>query len=90
MDRLQQLQVWLSSGKKSVTVPFAHTLAELIPPISTRLRRDFRTILSLIQTHALLHQVNRVRDKEGRIIACIDDYSAIHSLISDSLRKKQK
>jgi hypothetical protein len=39
--------------------PSQQGLADLVPPISVRLRRDFKTILILIRAHALLHQASR-------------------------------
>lgn len=78
-----ELQEWLASGKAEVVVPFARDLAELVPPVAVRLRRDFPMFLALIRTHALLHQLNRERDSEGRIIATIDDYAAVRELAGD-------
>ena len=52
-------------------------LAEEIPPIATRLRRDFRTLTSFIATHAALHRATREIDQHGRIVATIDDYAAV-------------
>jgi hypothetical protein len=78
------LQVWLESAEHRVWIPYAKKLAELIPPVAERLRRDFGAALNLIRTHALLHQASRERDAEGRIIATIDeDYAAIRKLVAD-------
>ena len=35
---------------------FRRRLASLVPPVATRLRRDFSIVLTLIEAHALLHQ----------------------------------
>jgi hypothetical protein len=70
------VQTWLAHGPCDVIIPFASKLAEPIPAMAVRLRRDFQTLLSLIKAHALLHQVNR-----GMIIATIDDYRAIRELM---------
>lgn len=64
-------------------IPFAADLAELIPPVAVRLRRDFRSILRLIETHAILHQATRERDDQGRIVATEDDYDVVRALVSD-------
>jgi len=59
-------------------------LAELIPPVAVRLRRDFGALLNLIRAHALLHQASRDRDAEGRIVATIeDDYTVVRELVAD-------
>src|SRR5262249_19036514 len=55
----------LASGPKHVEIPFARELAGLIPPVAVRLRRDFPTVLALIEAHALLHQQSRERNAEG-------------------------
>jgi hypothetical protein len=64
------LQRWLAAhGERRVTIPYAATLARLIPPVAVRLRRDFGTVLALIRAHAMLHQCSRKRDESGRVIA---------------------
>jgi hypothetical protein len=52
------LQQWLESpsATRSVTIPYARSLAEMVPPLAVRLRRDFGALLSLIRAHAILHQ----------------------------------
>src|SRR5262245_12469547 len=50
------LQTWLAIGERQVIVPFAATLADRIPPVAVRLRRDFKLLLTLIRAHALLHR----------------------------------
>jgi len=78
------LQVWLEGAEHRVSVPYAKILADLIPPVAVRLRRDFGALLNLIRAHALLHQASRDRDAEGRIIATIEeDYAAVRELVAD-------
>jgi hypothetical protein len=77
------LQRFLALGSRRVVIPLAEELAELIPPVAVRLRRDFPTILALIKAHALLHQVNRERDADGEIIATLEDYSTIREIVAD-------
>jgi hypothetical protein len=77
------LQVWLESAEHRVSLPYAKKLAELIPPVAVRLRRDFSALLNLIRAHALLHQVSRERDAEGRIVATIEDYARVRELVAD-------
>jgi hypothetical protein len=65
------LQTWLATGSASVVVPFAKDLASLVPPVAVRLRRDFKTVLTLVRAHALLHQATRRKDGAGQIIATL-------------------
>lgn len=81
--RWHALQTWLESGEHQVFIPYAKALAEKIPPIAVRLRRDFGAVLSLIRTHAILHQATRRKDAEGQIIATIEDYAAVRELVHD-------
>jgi hypothetical protein len=79
------LQHWLESPSttRSVTIPYAKTLAEMVPPLAVRLRRDFGALLSLIRAHAILHQATRERDDRGRLVATLDDYSSVRELVAD-------
>ena len=78
------LQKWLELGAEHrVTVPFAETLAGMIPPVAVRLRRDFGALLNLIRAHTVLHQATRKRDQEGRIVADFDDYASVCELVAD-------
>jgi len=78
------LQVWLESAEHRVSIPYAKILADLIPPVAVRLRRDFGALLNLIRAHAVLHQASRDRDAEGRIIATIEeDYAVVRELVAD-------
>jgi hypothetical protein len=79
------LQVWLGHAEHRVEIPFAEALAEAVPPIAVRLRRDFGAVLNLIRAHALLHQACRRRDAEGAIVADIADYAAVRDLVADLL-----
>jgi hypothetical protein len=77
------LQVWLESAEHRVWIPYAKTVAQLIPPVAVRLRRDFGALLNLIRAHALLHQATRERDSEGRIVATVGDFAAVRELVAD-------
>jgi hypothetical protein len=77
------LQRWLGTAEHEVSIPYAKTLAALIPPLAVRLRRDFGGVLNLICTHAILHQASRERDAEGHIIATLEDYAVVRSLVAD-------
>jgi hypothetical protein len=77
------LQGWIETGNRDVVIPFAADLARLIPPAAVRLRRDFPNVLTLIRSHALLHQANRELDADGRIIAGLADFAAVRDLVAD-------
>lgn len=77
------LQTWLESAEHRVTIPYAVALANAIPPVAIRLRRDFNTVLGLICSHALLHQLNRGRASDGSVLATTDDYAAVRELLVD-------
>jgi len=83
MERWHALQDWLSLAEHRVYIPYADALASLIPPVAVRLRRDFGAILNLIKAHAILHQANRARDDEGRIVAELEDYRVVRELVND-------
>ena len=76
------LQAELARESAQVAVPFAAALAELIPPVAVRLRRDFRLLLTLIHAHALLHRETRERDAAGRVLATLTDYTAVRVLVA--------
>ena len=81
----QSLQIWLGGAEHLVVIPFAKKLALLIPPVAVRLRRDFSMLLSLIASHAILHQATRKRSPDGRILATLGDYEVISDLVRDSM-----
>jgi hypothetical protein len=78
-----RLQRWLALGPRDVVIPYAEQLADLVPPVAIRLRRDFGALLTLIRAHALLHRASRALDEAGAIIATISDYTAIRALVAD-------
>jgi hypothetical protein len=80
----QDYQRWLSTtGSRTVLVPFADTLSEIIPAAATRLRRDFGQIIRAIKAHALLHRQHRDIDERGQIVASIErDYAAVRALMN--------
>lgn len=77
------LQRALAFEEAKVVIPFSEDLADLIPAVAVRLRRDFPTVLSLIEAHALLHQAVRERSSDGTVIATYEDYTAIRELVAD-------
>ena len=83
LARWHAVQTWLATGPSRVVIPFAETLAQLVPPLAIRLRRDFRTVLMLIRAHALLHQATRLKDGDGKVVATLEDYAAVRDLVAD-------
>jgi hypothetical protein len=77
------LQHWIANAEHRVVILYAAELAEQIPPVAVRLRRDFGQLLALIRAHAILHQATRDRDDEGQIIASADDYAVVRELVVD-------
>lgn len=77
------LQNWLSTVDNRTVIPYAAALAKAINPVAVRLRRDFPAVLSLIRSHAFLHRATRHKDAEGRVIATLDDYTAVRNLVAD-------
>jgi hypothetical protein len=79
------LQTWLRYGEHRVVIPYAEVLAEKVPPVAVRLRRDFGALLSLIQAHAILHQASRERGSDGCLLATLEDYARVRELVADLL-----
>jgi hypothetical protein len=77
------LQRWIAQADHDVTIPYAVALAEHMPALAVRLRRDFMAVLTLIRAHAILHQATRSRDAEGRIVAETKDYIGVRGLVAD-------
>ncbi len=79
---------WLATQSTEVVIPYAKALAELIPAVAVRLRRDFHQLLIMIKAHAILHQANRERTSSGEIIATLEDYTAIYGLIFELIEQE--
>ncbi|MEJ7815967.1 MAG: hypothetical protein WKF53_12410 [Rubrobacter sp.] len=83
LEPWRQLQVWLEGQSNVASVPYGKALAELVPPVAVRLRRDFGAVLALVRAHAILHQAVREKDGKGRVIATIGDYAIVRQLVAD-------
>jgi hypothetical protein len=57
-----------------VVIPYAGRLGELLDDQRVEMRRAFPQIISMVQAVALLHQYQRDRDAEGRLVANRMDY----------------
>jgi Winged helix-turn-helix DNA-binding len=77
----REFQTLLANGERRVVIPYAPALSDLVPPVAVRLRRDFPAMLAFVQAHALLHREHRERDEQGRIVATLDDYGQVRSLL---------
>ena len=85
LEPWRDLQRWLADAEHRVTIPYARQLAQQVPPVAVRLRRDFGSLLALIRAHAVLHQASRERDAAGCIIATLDDYAVVRDLVADTI-----
>jgi hypothetical protein len=75
---------WIRTcAEHRVAIPYADYLADNMATDSVRLRRDFTVLLQLVEASAILHQQNRARDDQGRIIATACDYLTVRNLIAD-------
>jgi hypothetical protein len=87
VGRFVDFQRWLAAQPdRLVVIPFASILAENVPVGEVRMRRDFKQLLSIIKTVALLNQPRRSRDAAGYIIAELTDYSWARELLFASFR----
>lgn len=77
------VQQWLALvGCHKVAIPYADCLADLVSSREVRMRRDFRQLLTIIQTIALLYQCQRQKNAEGWIVATLDDYEQARMLLA--------
>ncbi|MGH8612632.1 MAG: hypothetical protein ACREYF_11525 [Gammaproteobacteria bacterium] len=77
---LQSLAPW------DVIVPFAKELAAglVYTGMNPRVLRDFQRLLALVKSVAILRHQARETDCEGRLIATLDDYSAVRQVLNES------
>ena len=79
-----------SLGSVEVVIPYAADIAAFITrtgslPIASR--RAFKRVLATIKTIALIHQRQRARDDQGRVIADYADYALAYQLVGDAYRE---
>jgi hypothetical protein len=86
INQFQDFQRWLAGHDSKVTIPFADALSEMIPTAEVRMRRDFKQLLAVIQTIALLNQHHRKRNSAGAIIAELSDYEWARELLLSVFR----
>jgi DNA primase len=68
-----------------VVIPYADRIQ--IPSSPLRIRRDARRLIDVVRVIAWLHQRQRERDAEGRILATEEDFHEALALVSESLRR---
>lgn len=83
LSQWHALQEWISVAEHRVEIPYLLALADTVNCTVVRMRRDFTTVLALISARAILHQVTRERDAEGKIIATFEDYETVAGLIGE-------
>jgi len=76
------LQRWLALGPNDAVVPFALQIAEKIPPLMVRFRRDIGSLFAFIKASAILHQAQRQKDDQGRVVATVADYALAYPIFS--------
>jgi hypothetical protein len=76
------LQRWIALGPNDAVVPFARQIAEKIPPLMVRFRRDIGSLFNFIKASAILHQAQRQKDEHGRVVATDADYVVAHPIFS--------
>jgi hypothetical protein len=78
---------WLVlSGAHEAMVPYADTLAGALPHEPLRIRRDFARLLEAIRVCAIVHQRQRERDAEGRVVASLADFALVRAILADTFR----
>ena len=83
--QLLALQEWIGFvGSRDVSIPRAmrEAIRDHLPDTMSRILRDGKQLLSMIEASAILHQKQRYEDYAGRIIATIDDYALAHELLA--------
>jgi hypothetical protein len=73
---------------REVVIPFAQRLAELMPDRRVEARRVFSHLLNVIAASALLHQYQRDRDDDGRVLATDADYAVARDLLLEPLGRR--
>jgi hypothetical protein len=77
-------------GVRESIIPYAQFLADDFPTDEIRARRDFPRLLEAINGIAFLHQFQRERTRDGRIVATPADYYYARLLFEDFLERSMK
>jgi hypothetical protein len=70
-----------------IHVPYAGVLAEHFPTRRVEARRAFKHVISTVEAIVLLHQFQRERDADGRLVATIDDYALARRLLNGPMAR---
>jgi hypothetical protein len=74
------LQRWIALGPADAVIPFAPQIAKAIKPLMVRFRRDVGSLFTFIKASALLHQAQRRKDDQGRVVATVADYALAYPI----------
>ena len=90
----KEIQAWRvfhdSLEVLDVVIPFAPDIQSFLGQggeLPTSARRAFKRVLISIKTISLLHQKQRQKDDQGRVIAAIQDYALAYQLIDRAFRE---
>jgi hypothetical protein len=90
----KEIQTWRvfhdSLEVLDVVIPFAPDIQSFLGQggeLPTSARRAFKRVLISIKTISLLHQKQRQKDDQGRVIAGIQDYALAYQLIDRAFRE---
>ena len=72
------------AGETRVFIPYAEELASIVPAGVVRMRRDFPQLLTFIQVSCVLHQHNRERSDDGKLIANEQDYDNARWVLAET------
>lgn len=70
-----------------VVIPYAEQLS--FPARTTHDRRGNQKLLGLVESHALLHQQQRERTRQGAVVAARADYAAVYRLLAPQLEAER-
>ena len=71
-----------------VSIPYAGRLADRFPSKRVEARRMFGHLLHMVEAVTLLHQRQRTRDADGRLLATPDDYRVASRLLSGPIARQ--
>jgi len=72
---------FISESVPKIIIPFAENMVCGIGAHSHRMKRDVDQLFSLIQAHALIHQMHRERDGNGALLCDYEDYAVVRELM---------
>lgn len=90
-NEIKALQVFNGSLESlKVNIPYSNDISDFVVkngdlPVSAR--RAFRRVITSIKTICLIHQKQRLKDGQGRVIAEISDYALAYQLIEGPFRE---